>query len=162
MNSGFTLIETLVVLAILGVLTTMFLGYNDVHTGQLSLYVDRAKVIGALERAKGLALQKYVDGEEEVCAFGVGWSNQEYFIYKVTSTTLACGASYDYKENDANYSKEQKFELNGKNVFVGSGNAYFVPPYFRTSTDVTLTIKNIDTNKYVKVYVSGSNIWGGD
>ena len=57
LRAGFTLIETLVVISITGILTAMALGYTRQNETQIALLMDQAKIAGMLQRAKTLALQ---------------------------------------------------------------------------------------------------------
>lgn len=163
MNLGFTLVETLIVIAILSVLTAMFLGYNKFSVEQLSLHVDREKFIGVLQKAKSMGLKKYAVSSN-VCAYGVHWSgnSRDYFIYEVVSSTKPCG-DYEFDSSDRdNYVKVQDFKLNNKNVFLNSGDAYFVPPYFVDTVDTTTTIKSLSSGRTLKIKISGSSIYSVD
>lgn len=68
-DSGFTLIETLVVVSITVILTTMALGYTRQNEDRIALFTEQAKISGMLQRAKALALQGIERGEgsEGVC-----------------------------------------------------------------------------------------------
>lgn len=64
-GEGFSLIETLVVIAITGILTAMAIGYTRGNEGRIALIAEQAKLQGMLQRAKALALQGYERGEED-------------------------------------------------------------------------------------------------
>jgi prepilin-type N-terminal cleavage/methylation domain-containing protein len=158
MNSGFSLIEILIVIAITGVLLTMILAYSQSSNNRIAIYVDRAKVVSVLERARSLALQKYA-GDGFVCAYGVNWENNSrvYRIYSVSSSTAPC-VDYNYTGNNSNVREIQSFLLHPSNKFSGGGSVYFVPPYFTTSSNATITISNVDLGFNVDIGVLGNSI----
>jgi len=57
--TGFTLVETMVVIAITAILTSMSIGYTRTNEKRIVLYAEQAKIVGMLGRAKALALQGY-------------------------------------------------------------------------------------------------------
>ncbi len=67
---GFTLVETMVAIAITLVLSTIVLSYNRSSEKQIVLFRDQAIIIGILNRAKALAIEKF-NSDPNVCAFGV-------------------------------------------------------------------------------------------
>ncbi|MFH0806249.1 MAG: type II secretion system protein [Candidatus Brennerbacteria bacterium] len=72
MRNGFTLVETLIVVAITLFLSGMLLSYNRSTDNQVVLAAEQARVAGVLFRAKSFALQKNVQrGATEACGFGV-------------------------------------------------------------------------------------------
>ncbi len=68
-DSGFTLVETLVVISLTGIFTAMALGYTRQSGAQILLATEQAKIAGMLQRAKTLALQGLgrVEGADGVC-----------------------------------------------------------------------------------------------
>ncbi|MDP2704042.1 MAG: type II secretion system protein [bacterium] len=58
-EEGFSLIETLVVIAITGILTAMAIGYTRGNEGRIALIAEQAKLQGMLQKAKALVLQGY-------------------------------------------------------------------------------------------------------
>ena len=69
-TSGFTLIETLVVLSITALLSTVLILYSHIGENQIALFRDQSQVIGIIAKAKSLALQTYVSGGA-ACGYGV-------------------------------------------------------------------------------------------
>jgi type II secretory pathway pseudopilin PulG len=67
--SGFTLVETLVVIGIVMIMTTTLIAYTRSSGKQITLYTEQARLIGLLNRAKSLALQR--ESAEHYCAYGV-------------------------------------------------------------------------------------------
>ena len=76
-RAGFTLVEVTLVIAITAVLTAMSLGFTRSSEKRVILLREQAKVIGALERAKTLAIQRYktkddpLGNKTRACGFGV-------------------------------------------------------------------------------------------
>ncbi len=149
-QSAFTLIETLVVIAITAILSTMFIIYSNSSTGNLVLYTGRAEVAGVLERAKSLALDKYTSGAyggTTTCAFGVNFSTStgEYFIYAVGTSSDSCAGMADYTWGGSPYNYQiQTLQLNGQLAFIPptSQDIYFVPPYFTANATGTVVIQD--------------------
>lgn len=69
-NAGFTLIETMVVIAITMLISTMLLTYNRSSEKQIVLFRDQAVLVGFLNRAKSLAIEKFNENRL-VCAYGL-------------------------------------------------------------------------------------------
>lgn len=78
MRRGFTLIEVVIVIGITAFLSALLLTYNRSSDIQIVLSVERAKVVGFLNRAKVFALERNLaKGGENVCAFGVNFNKSE-------------------------------------------------------------------------------------
>jgi prepilin-type N-terminal cleavage/methylation domain-containing protein len=177
MKSGFTLIETLVVLAITILLSTMLIGYTRGSNTKLPLYIDRATVVGVIQRAKNFALEKYksdLNSSSKICAYGVHFvvNTPSYFIYSqrtnndcsLLNTNPNC---YLYIENQNSCSafsvKEQSFSLLNNNFFSSASDVYFIPPYFNNLSNATITLKNQkDLNFSLKIIVNGFSISSSD
>lgn len=81
-TTGFTLVETLVVVGITIIMTTTLIAYTRSSGRQITLYTEQAKLIGILNRAKSLALQR--EGAEVFCAYGVRFTGpNSYEIVRV-------------------------------------------------------------------------------
>lgn len=84
---GFTLIETLVVLSILMLMTSMLVLYNRTGERQILLLREKARLISVIFRAKSLALNTFIE-DEPACGYGVhinpsARSEQSgYFIFR--------------------------------------------------------------------------------
>ena len=91
-TTGFTLVETLVVIGILMLLTTSLIAYTRSSGKQIVLYTEQAKLIGALNKAKSLALQRNM--AESVCAYGIRFTGSNtYEIVQVPNIQVS-GQSY--------------------------------------------------------------------
>jgi len=71
-GTGFTLIETMIVVAITLFLSGMLLTYTRSSDNQVVLAAEQARVAGVLFRAKSFALQRNIRiGDVTACGFGV-------------------------------------------------------------------------------------------
>lgn len=80
---GFTLIEVLVVLAILSFLTATLVVYSRSSEQRLALFREQSKLVSMILRTKSLSIQTYKVGEK-VCGYGVHFDsiNNRYLIFK--------------------------------------------------------------------------------
>lgn len=69
-ESGFTLIEMLVVVSITALLSSVLIIYSRIGERQILLLREQAKIVNMILKSKSLALQTYVTGEK-VCGYGV-------------------------------------------------------------------------------------------
>lgn len=94
---GFTLIETLVVLSVLTMMTSMLVLYNRTGERQILLLREKARLINTILRAKSLALTTVIE-DEPACGYGVHIESDEYFMYR--DIAIDCSTS-DWMYNDA-------------------------------------------------------------
>lgn len=97
-EEGFSLIETLVVIAITGILTAMAIGYTRGNEGRIALIVERAKLQGMLQKAKALALQGYgrEGGETDLgICYGVYFNFPAGGAHSLTLFRVPVGQSAD-------------------------------------------------------------------
>lgn len=78
-NSGFTIVEILIVLGIVTVLVGVALSANRTSKSQLSLFKAEALLVGSINRAKALSQQRL--DIEDICAFGVHFSSSGFLIF---------------------------------------------------------------------------------
>ncbi len=83
-RNGFTLVEVLVVIAVLGILTSISIGFSRTNAKQLAVFTERAAFVSAILRTKSLAIQTYVfpPGAAVPCGFGIHVTNTGYTIFK--------------------------------------------------------------------------------
>ncbi len=157
-QSAFTLIETLVVIAITAVLSTIFIVYSGSSNSNLNLYTSRAEVVSTLERAKSLALDKSAYGsygaKGSYCAFGVHFDlagGRNYYLYGIATSSNNCsGVNYAWPG-----SAIQTSTLTGQAQFVSPTPAdiYFVPPYFLGSATGKIVIQDKKSGAKVAIGV---------
>ncbi|MFH1759097.1 MAG: type II secretion system protein [Patescibacteria group bacterium] len=84
MNRGFTLIESLVVISLLAIMTSLLVLYNRTGEKQLILIKEKAQIVSIILKAKNLSFGALVEdaGTEIVCGYGVYLEGRQYFIYR--------------------------------------------------------------------------------
>jgi|SRR3989344_6268422 len=171
-GAGFTLIETLVVISITIILAGVLLVYNRSNEGQIVLYRDQAVIVGLLNRAKSLAIQKYREpafSDYSACAFGVHFepSPSRDFVLFQDLGLGGCTAGRVYAYNDGAVPPEelQRISLDSRLRFVGipaSGlDILFVPPEVSILTNspdglpIAITVETND-GKFVSTATIGA------
>ncbi len=155
---GFTLIETLIVVAIMAVLSSMLLTYNNSSSSRIGLYAEQATVAGALDRAKSLALEKWKGSAASACAFGVHFSKADgsYFLYQSVPRSSPPNPCSDpdrsYVSGDVIV---QQLKLSGSVEFlVVPDNVYFVPPYLTTHGTGSISLRTKGKTDTASISVS--------
>ncbi len=109
-NAGFTLLETLVVMGIVALLTSVLVGYSRESIRQLQLAGTEAKILNLINQAKFLSIETFFKGQifkgqkggdRRVCAYGVHINRvtQEIFIFQDTNDEdVQCPANNVYNE----------------------------------------------------------------
>ncbi len=90
-ESGFTLIELITIIGVLGLLTSMMIVYGRSSGKQIVLFREQAKIIGVLAQAKSLAIQAKIAAEGVPCAYGVSFlaAENKYILFKDLSADCA-------------------------------------------------------------------------
>ncbi|MBI5148010.1 MAG: type II secretion system protein [Parcubacteria group bacterium] len=83
-EAGFTLVELITIISVLGLLTSMLIVYGRSSGKQIVLFREQAKIIGVLAQAKSLAIQAKIAAEGTPCAYGVSFlaSENKYILFK--------------------------------------------------------------------------------
>lgn len=141
-RSGFTLIETIVVLAIGVFLFGLTIAYNRSSNDQLLVFTEQARIVGFLNRAKSFALEKRTGLAADICAFGIhfqppvaGLDGQGSFILfqDLPNDGLSCpdGANGEF---DGLAEQREVLPVDAKvEIEAFPGNVVFEPPYLQTS-----------------------------
>jgi len=173
-RSGFSLVEIIVVISITVLLSTLVIGYNRSSEKQLILFRDQATIVGVLNRAKALAIEKFREPEADFdnCAFGLHFDNgsREYILFR----DLGVGGCDDVNRSyDAGgvtsgattlLEEISRFSIDEKSVFanipVVGLDILFVPPDIDVVSNslfpVEIIIETVDGGVSVSVGVSGS------
>ena len=130
----------MVAIAITMLLSTMLLTFNRSTEKQIALFKDQAVVVGVLNRAKALAIEKF-NQNTNACAFGVHFKNdsQEFFIFQdlQSVSSEAIFGCRDLKNNTFNSTfrfeegeQIEFFSLDNRLKFSLSGDLdiVFIPP----------------------------------
>ncbi len=82
-DQGFTLVEMVVVFAVITILTGGVILYSSGNRNQISLMQDQYRLVNSLSRAKALTLEFYEREFKKDCGYGIHFdANGTYFIYK--------------------------------------------------------------------------------
>ncbi|MDP1706495.1 MAG: prepilin-type N-terminal cleavage/methylation domain-containing protein [bacterium] len=135
---GFTLVETMVAMAIGVVLFGITISYNRSSNVQLSLYTEQSRIVGFLNRAKSFALEKRA-GAANVCAFGIHYEEaiaagqSRLILFRdLADVGDICPAGGNRQFDGPN---EQQAELlidSNISVLAFPGDIVFEPPYLQT------------------------------
>ena len=99
-NSGFTLIEMLVIISVTLVLSGILIGYSREAGKQLILVNNQAKLVSLIARAKSLSTATFLEnalplnpGDPRICGYGVhaDTGSGEIFIFRDLAVDCASG-----------------------------------------------------------------------
>ena len=128
---GFTLIEIIVVVAIVTFLSGYLLVYTGRSRSQITLSIEQSKLIQIIARSKALAISTY-SNPRAPCGYGVRmrYGENAYALYRYDSDD--CGGISSVDTASAGYAEFQTFLLPQGIVFVDGEarieTALFVPP----------------------------------
>lgn len=141
-NRGFSLIEVLVVIAIISVLATILLGYSRNNSRQIFLTSLISKTEALIANARASSIQTFFNNPSDViCAHGVQFdvNAQKAYIFQFIEESGNCPDEAridDYREDPSKFkrldgsSNQVSFESNQFSVELGESSFYmiFVPP----------------------------------
>ena len=134
-SKGFTLIEVMVVIIIIGILATLVLANYKTSSSGSELQYAVQRLAGEIKKAQNMAMSsyKYKEGatEEVPCGYGVHFeSNNSYFLWRDlarVSGDSSCATSD--KEYNAGEKIGQDINLpNNINLSFESVDIFFMPP----------------------------------
>jgi prepilin-type N-terminal cleavage/methylation domain-containing protein len=130
-QSGFSLIELLVVVSILGVLTSLLILYSRDSEKQLTLIREQSKLVSTILRAKSLAVQTFT-GEGLICGYGVHFfENAGYTLFKDAKVGNECLTNDKVLTLPDTNEWEETVDLSSLGVQISSGQTsdiFFIPP----------------------------------
>jgi len=168
--TGFTIIESLVVVAITVMLMSVFIGYSRSSNDQLVLFQNQARVVGALNKAKSLAVQRL--NVPEACAFGVyfsglapGLPENEFILFQDNTSDGNCQSSnkalgqYESGEEIEKITLDEGLRFSGPWSEEGE-SIIFIPPELTISSShaelpVSITITGRGKSNTITVSASG-------
>jgi len=134
---GFTIVEVLVAVAITSLLASILILYSGTSRAQVTLMVERAKVVQVVLRAKSLAIETYAS-RPGLCGYGVRLLNQTtYQLISYASPLGTAGCAGIVSINDGNAQVLDTFVLTtglsfgiGPSALEWSKNdaIFFLPP----------------------------------
>jgi prepilin-type N-terminal cleavage/methylation domain-containing protein len=83
-NSGFTIIELIVVFGVISILSSYLILYNKVSQSQIILSLEQAKIIELLNQAKSLSISTYLNANAS-CGYGVNINYSQPESYELFS-----------------------------------------------------------------------------
>lgn len=164
---GFTLIDVLVSVSIVTLITGLSISYSRSSEQQLRMFKSQALVVGAINRARAYAAERFIGKNVPVgsfaCAFGVHFdpAAKKLIIFQdikpATSIFTCLNSDGTYTPSDSFYSGAQEtieeVPLDGvltMSIQSGGDDILFVPP------DLTVM-----TNRTFPVVVRESSSYGG-
>jgi len=168
-ESGFTIVELLVVFGVIMLLTTGFIFYNRASERQLILFKEQVKIVGVLNKVKSLAIATY--GETTVpCGYGVHFeAPNKIIIFKeipAQADDLAC-LSVDGVYTAANLAEKQEEILLDKTIKFKElqlRDILFIPPnplviidadFSKIEALIKIETLNGESERIIKVINSG-------
>jgi len=151
-SSGFSLVEILVILAIIVLLTTLIVVYGAKGAKYIVLFRDQARVMNTIVRAKSLAISTYgqAGAQKTPCGYGVHFDpDGTYIPFKEQAAALDC-SDKDNKYTPGNpEEKVQSFEIDKALRFknLGATDIIFIPP----NPDVVMNPKLIAPDTLVSI-----------
>jgi prepilin-type N-terminal cleavage/methylation domain-containing protein len=159
MNKGFTVIEMLVVISVVGLLlTTTMIFYGRAGERQIVLFREQAKILNILSRAKFLSIQTFGKMEPVPCGYGVHFEEPQ-------SVILFRDDAENCSQADRRYSGEaekvESFILDRAVIFepLPLSDVVFIPPNPRVvmtpeQDQATLTIKTTDDKGRLSIKIN--------
>jgi prepilin-type N-terminal cleavage/methylation domain-containing protein len=159
MNKGFTVIEMLVVISVIGLLlTTTMVFYGRAGERQIVLFREQAKILNILSRAKFLSIQTFGKTEPIPCGYGVHFEEPQ-------SVILFRDDAENCVQSDNRYSgdteKVESFILDRAAIFepLPLSDVVFIPPNPRVvmtpeQDQAEIIIKTIDDKGRVSIKIN--------
>lgn len=125
MNRGFTIIELLVIIAILMTMSGVLILYNRTGERQIVIFQEQAKVISAVSRARSLSVATFGQASAP-CGYGVHFeAPRTVIIFK--DLAADCGSA-DKKYTNPDEKIEQFYLDSRVSLDLGLTDVLFIPP----------------------------------
>lgn len=159
MNKGFTVIEMLVVISVIGLLlTTTMVFYGRTGERQIVLFREQTKILNILSRAKFLSVQTFGKMEPVPCGYGVHFEEPQSVILFRDDAENCAQADNRYS---ADAEKVESFILDRAVVFesLPLSDVIFIPPnptvvLTPEQDQATIVIKTTDDKAKVSIKIN--------
>ncbi|MBI5306638.1 prepilin-type N-terminal cleavage/methylation domain-containing protein [Candidatus Wolfebacteria bacterium] len=157
-NQGFTLVELLIVFMVMALLAAGMIFYSRSGERQIILFQNQMKIVGALQRAKTLAIGAY--GAASSCGYGVNFQSSDNTMIIFNDIDSNCANSnFKYSSSDTKF---ETVKLDKLIKFSGSDfDVVFAPPDPITyidgdskASDKIITISTLDNQFSVAVKIT--------
>jgi prepilin-type N-terminal cleavage/methylation domain-containing protein len=129
-NDGFTIIEVLIAIAIIGVLASLTIAYFNSFLSRNELKNESIKIVDALRRARGQSMAGQSDSQ-----WGVHFESNKYVLFQ--GNTFTANDSFNEETTLAEVLTISSINLNG-----GGSNVVFSKINGETTQFGTTTIQN--------------------
>lgn len=155
-NSGFTLVELIVVIGIITLVSAMAVLYSRAGEQVITLYQEQIKILNTLSRAKSLSINTFVEPREIApCGFGVYFdgANNSFIIFRETASQLNC-SDMDFQRAGDGSEDIENFKLSPAIVFdnLSVSNIIFSPP-----EPLTFILPGFQNEAVIKIKISGTD-----
>lgn len=163
--TGFTTIEALIVVALIGILTALAVVYSTVGEARIVLFREQVKMASIIYKAKALSIETFSQAAVP-CGYGVRLEPPDsYLLFKDLDPN--CQVSDRVYSGDGSGELLESFNLDSRIIMlpVDSSDILFVPPDPRTyitpnpignQVTIGLAVKNDNNQKLeVKVNIAG-------
>lgn len=157
---GFTLVEMLVVMAVIAVVSTSLILYSRTGERQIILFKDQASIVAALSRAKSLSVATF--GQAGVpCGYGVHFeAPRKFLLFKDLASDCSAADNIYSGPNELFESFELSQSLNFGTLTLT--DIVFIPPNPRvvitpSGDEAVINIKTVDggSSSTIKVTSAG-------
>jgi prepilin-type N-terminal cleavage/methylation domain-containing protein len=162
-NSGFTIIELIVVFGVISILSSYLILYNKVSQSQIVLSLEQAKIIELLNQAKSLSISTYLNANAS-CGYGVNinYPDRSYELFSYGISGPGCKNIQSIDTSSSTYiligqkntlPKELKFNNATSNYL---NTIFYMPPQPKIliwQENNPIPINESSTNYEAKIYL---------
>ena len=142
-RAGFSVIEMLIVVSIMGILAGTLLGFNRSSQKSVALATEQSRLMGILGRARSLALQRYTAGSNSyTCGIRVKLSGGTVSLVAVVRPKDSVVKECDNLSSAVLTERAIESSTLEEGITVASSTQiYFSSPYLKTDLSAPLIIK---------------------